>query len=104
MEPKTAQVELTVEERELILEHVTLFHPDLEEKLRKKRSRNGYVKLELDIRELDDLIGCIAREANETSNRWLENDLQEIFDRLEGVEYELRLAQNRGSFPSLLGD
>ena len=99
MEPKTTQIELTVEERELILEYVTLFHPGLEDKLRKKRSRNGYVKLQLDTRELDDLIGCIAREANETSNRWLENELQEIFDRLEVVQYELRLAQNRGLFP-----
>ena len=99
MEPKTAQVELTVEERERILEYVTLFHAGLEEKLRKKRSRNGYVKLELDARELDDFIGCIAREANETSNRWLENELQEIFDRLEGVQHELRFAQNRGLFP-----
>jgi hypothetical protein len=56
------------------------------------------VKLKLDTRELDDLIGCTAREANETSNRWLENELQEIFDRLEGVQYELQLAQNRGLF------
>ena len=101
MGPKTAQVELTVEERELILEHVTLFHSGLEEKLRKKRSRNGYVKLELDSRELDDMIGCIAREANETANRWLENELQEIFDRLEGVQFDLRLAQNGVSFPGV---
>ena len=73
MEDKTVQVELTVEERELIFEHVMLFHPGLEEKLHKKRSRSGYVRLELNASELDDLIGCIAREANETKDRWLEN-------------------------------
>lgn len=93
MELKIAKVELTVEERELILEHVMLFHSGLEEKLRKKRSRNGYVKLELNARELEDLIGCIASEANNTSNRWLEDELQEIFDRLEGVQYELRFTK-----------
>ena len=45
---------------------------------------------ELNASELDDLIGCIAREANETKDRWLENELQEVFDRLEGVQYWLR--------------
>jgi hypothetical protein len=90
MEDKIVQVELSVEERELILKYVMLFYPGLEEKLRKKRSRNGYVRLELKGKELDDLIGCIAREANETSDRWLENELQEIFERLEDVQYKIR--------------
>lgn len=93
MERKTTQVDLTVEERELVLKHVMLFHPGLEDKLRKKRSRNNYVRLELNAEELGDLIGCIAREANETLDRWLENELQEIFDRLEGVQYKLRSAK-----------
>jgi hypothetical protein len=38
MEDKIVQVELSVEERELILKYVMLFYPGLEEKLRKKRS------------------------------------------------------------------
>ena len=90
MEPETVQIELTVEEKELIIKHVMLFDSGLEEKLSQKRNRNGWVRLKVDKRELDDLIGCVAREANETSDRWLENQLQEVLDRLESVQYQLR--------------
>lgn len=88
---KKIRAELSVEDRNMILEHVSLFHPGLEEKLRKKRSRSGYVTIDLDKDELSDLLGCIAREANHTSKRWLEDALNPIFEYLESLEYEMRM-------------
>ena len=89
---RRVKAQLTVEERDLILEHVTLIvDPKLEEKLRKKRSRHGYVTIELDAEELKDLIGCVAGEANHTSEKWLAASLDEIFDELQLLESELML-------------
>lgn len=84
------RAELSVDDRDLILEHVSLCHPGLEEKIRKKRSRSGYVMIDLDKGELADLLGCIAREANHTSKRWLEDALDPIFEYLQSLEYGLR--------------
>jgi hypothetical protein len=83
---KMIKVKLDVSQRDLGLQHVCLCHPGLEEKLKNKRSRNGYVTLNITKEERDDFIGCVAREANHTSNRALENALDEIFGCLEGAK------------------
>lgn len=83
---KTVKIELDVFQRDLILQHVCLCHLELEEKLKNKRPRNGYITLNVTKEELDDFIGCVAREANHTSNRSLENELDEIFGWLEAAE------------------
>jgi hypothetical protein len=83
---KRVRIELEVHQRNLVLKHVCLCHPDLEERLQKARSRNGYITLNVTKEELDDFIGCVAREANHTTNRSLENELDEIFIYLEGAD------------------
>ena len=100
-------VELSVDERELILEHVLLCSAGLKEKIRKKRSRHGHVTLELSREEVADLSGCIASEANHTSKKWLANELDPIFESLESLLYEharnTRDQFNIQSRPSLQG-
>lgn len=87
---KTIKIQLDVFHRDLVLKHVCLCDPGLEEKLKNKRSRDGYVTLNLTEAELDDFIGCIAREANHTKNRTLENELDEIFGWLEAAQSGFR--------------
>ena len=81
------QIEFSIDERELILEHVLICSPGLKEKIRKKRSRSGYVTLELSREELTDLSGSIASEANHTSKKWLADELDPIFESLESALY-----------------
>jgi hypothetical protein len=81
------RIELSIDDRDLILQHVTLCYPGLKEKIQKKRSRNGMISLDVNKSELSDLIGCVAREANHTSNRKLERELDPLFEYLESVEY-----------------
>jgi Leu/Phe-tRNA-protein transferase len=103
----TIRVELSVDERELILEHVMLCSSVLEEKIRKKRSRHGYVTLDLSREEVMDLLGCLASEANHTSKKWLADELDPIFESLEGLLYaharNARDQFNIQSCPSLRG-
>ena len=76
-------IKLDVYDRGLILEHVPLYYPGLKEKIEKKRPRNGVVSLEISEAELSELLRCIAREANHTSSRKLENELDPLFEYLE---------------------
>jgi hypothetical protein len=91
---KTIRIELDVSQRALVLQHVCLCHPRLEEKLKNKRSRNGYVTLNVTKEELDDFIGCVAREANHTTSRILENELDEIFECLEAAQNGFRFEKD----------
>lgn len=91
MDGKNAiKIKLSIEDRDLILEHVPLYYPGLREKIEKKRSRNGTVSLEVSREELSELLGCVAREANHTSSRKLENQLDPLFEYLECVEFQLK--------------
>lgn len=84
------KIKLSVEDRNLILEHVPLYYPGLREKIEKKRLRNGMVSLEISGKELSELLGCVAREANHTSSKKLENELDPLFEYLESVEFQLK--------------
>lgn len=87
---RTIKIKLSIYDRDLILHHVSLFHPGLKEKIKSKRARNGAISLDINQDELSDLLGCIARESNHTSNRNLEQELDPLFEYLEGAEFELR--------------
>lgn len=87
---RTIRIRLSIHDRDLILHHVSLFHTGLKEKIKDKRARNGAISLEVNQEELSDLLGCIAREANHTSNRKLERELDPLFEYLEGIEYQLK--------------
>ena len=84
---KMIRIELSIDDRDLILQHVPLFYPGLKEKIGKKLARNRMISLEVSKSELSELIGCVAREANHTSNRKLERELDPLFEYLESAEY-----------------
>lgn len=84
------KIKISVDDRNLILQHVPLYYPGLREKIEKKRSRNGMVSLDVSREELSELLGCVAREANHTSSRKLENELDPLFEYLESVEFQLK--------------
>jgi hypothetical protein len=84
------KIQLSLDDRNLILEHVPLYYPGLREKLEKKRPQNGAISLEISEKELSELLGCVAREANHTSSRKLENELDPLFEYLESVEFQLK--------------
>lgn len=84
------KIKLSIEDRNLILEHVPLYYPGLKDKIEKKRPRNGMVSLELSEKELSELLGSVASEANHTSSRKLENELDPLFEYLESVEFQLK--------------
>jgi hypothetical protein len=87
---RTVKIILSIGDRDLILHHVLLYNSDLKEKIRSKRARNGAISLQVNQEELSDLLGCIAREANHTSSKKLERELDPLFEYLEGVEFELK--------------
>ena len=87
---RKALVELSTRDRDLILRHVILFFPGLRDKIKSKRARDGAVSLRLTLEELSDLTGCIAREANHTSNGKLEGELDPLFLYLDEIADELR--------------
>jgi hypothetical protein len=87
---KTVKARFTTEERDIIIEHQICMNPRVAERIREKRSRNGYVSIELNKEELADLAGCVASEANHTKKRELGVILNEICDQLESLEDKFR--------------
>ena len=80
---QTVIIRLSTYDRDLILDHVILFFPGLKEKIQSKQTRSGVVSLRVNREELSDLVGCIAREANHTSSKKLERELDSLFEYLE---------------------
>ena len=87
---QTVIIRLSTYDRDLILNHILLFCPGLKEKIQSTRARSGAISLRVNQEELSDLIGCVAREANHTSNKNLERELDPLFEYLEGQESELK--------------
>ena len=87
---RKVKARFTTEERALILEHGICMNQRVADRIREKRSRNGYVSIELNKGELADLAGCVAAEANHTKKRGLAAILNEVCDHLESLEDELR--------------
>ena len=77
---------LTPAERELILNH-TLADDDLVARLRgAKQVEHGKIVVKYTPDELNELLEFIAAEANHTEDRGLERRLDNLYDRLEGIE------------------
>lgn len=87
--PEKAKAKLSIEERDLILEYADFVNPKFKEMLRKKRSRNGHVSIEIDEEDLKELIGCIAAEANHAKDRDVARALNALCDELESLEVDL---------------
>jgi hypothetical protein len=89
MESAKYRVRISTYDRELILKYAML-PSGLIETIKKKRSRLGEVSLELTHKELNEIAGEVAREANHTRNRQLAEDLNALCDHLEGMEDQIR--------------
>jgi len=67
-----------------LIEGLTLFDDDYLTRLTPDPGPTdllGYFTLD----ELDDLLGCIAADANHTGNRRLEKELDSLYDRLQAI-------------------
>lgn len=60
-------------------------------------NRGDEVELTMTYSELKDLIGYVAAEANHAKTRRQSDDLNQICDYLESVEYQIRLDQEKRS-------
>ncbi len=84
------RIKISTYERELILKFFGAITDELATSIKKKRSREGTVSIELTLRELSEITGWIAMEANHTKNRQLEEDLSALFENLEYIESEIK--------------
>ena len=91
MDRQKYRVKISTYDRELILKYVLAIDGNLAESLKKKRSRNGEVTIELTQKEVNEIAGWIAMEANHTKSRQLAEDLNALCDHLESVEREIRM-------------
>lgn len=78
-EGDTVKLKLRPDERNLLLD--IILSEELAEKLRVIIAGQGYVSFTLD--ELDELVGCVAAEANHTEDRARQRQLDIIADRIE---------------------
>jgi hypothetical protein len=82
-EGEAVPVKLRPRDRELI-EELTFVDPDYSSRL---DSMSGSADLlgHFTLDELEDLLGCIAADANHTRNRRLESELDSLFERLQAI-------------------
>jgi hypothetical protein len=59
--------------------------------------RGDEVELTMTYKELEDLIGYVAAEANHAKTRKQRDDLNQICDYLETVEYQIKFDQGNRS-------
>lgn len=65
--------------------------------LRSVHEHGDEVELTMTFSELEDFIGYVAAEANHAKTRKKRDDLNQICDYLESVEYQIRLDQEKRS-------
>jgi repressor LexA len=75
-------VRLSARERDAILERAFL-EPEIEERLRQATAGDAKLVVSLDLDELDDLLGCIAAEANHCGEIKVQRVLDSVCERLE---------------------
>jgi hypothetical protein len=78
-------VPLTLADRDLVLRS-DLLSEELAERMRAPRVNDGKVRCELTLDELDEVMRSIASEANETDDVDLQEQLDELHDRLAKLE------------------
>jgi hypothetical protein len=75
-------LELSPEERKLLLSGLVFLYEDVEEAI---RSAPPCAEVMLTLRNLDDLAGHVAGEANHAKNKRTCDILGDIFDKIEGL-------------------
>ncbi len=80
-----------------VLENNFLISTVCARQLGSAHERGDEVELTMTYSELKDLIGYVAAEANHAKTRRQSDDLNQICDYLESVEYQIRLDQEKRS-------
>ncbi len=78
------QVKLTKAERSLILSLLTI-ELEVDRLLQEAEVNDGVVEITLTPEDLDELIGTVAFEANHTDDRKLQDQLDELCAKLDGL-------------------
>ena len=77
-------VQLSVRERDLVVDRA-LLDPDIETQLRQAPSAGSKLVVNLNLDDIDDLVGCVAAEANHCDDAKVQKVLDAVCDRLAGV-------------------
>jgi repressor LexA len=72
---------LSGRERDVIVQHAFL-DPEIEARLRGAATVGAQVAVDLTLDDIDDLVGCVAAEANHTQDRNIRRALDGVFGRL----------------------
>ncbi|MBB71647.1 MAG: hypothetical protein CMF50_04560 [Legionellales bacterium] len=85
-------VELFAHERDFIIDLMGFYMLDeLKEKLSKpKPNKDNFIKVKLDLYELETLIGDLSLEANHNKKRHVQEMAYEIAETLESAEFSLK--------------
>lgn len=84
------RIKVSTYDRDLILKYCPVISEELATSIKQKRSREGFVSIELTLGEVSEIAGWIAMEANHTKNRQLEEDLSALYECLEYFEYQIK--------------
>ena len=76
-------IELTVEERDLLLKNDYVLYDNIIKKLSRAKFRNGFCRMTLSYIDLDEIVGhvCFLANHEEDSDTWQE--LNDLADHLE---------------------
>lgn len=72
------------QERDLLLSMLTI-ELNVEELLQEAEVSNGTAEIALPPEDLDLLVGTVAFEANHTDDRKLQNQLDALYEKLDGL-------------------
>lgn len=81
------RISLSLEERDLLLEHCLLLDPDVEQRLKLAPVvGSGAIEIGLDLDELEELGGSVAFAANHADDEQLQHRLDLVHDRIATAE------------------
>jgi len=78
------EIKFTLQDRDLIIDH-TFADPGLTKRLKITEVKGKHLIAKYSIHDLDDLLGFIAAEANQTEDKKLKKKLDKLFDKLSRI-------------------
>ncbi len=82
-------VELDKYECKLILEN-SILYGHLKSTLARMANKQGFHHIQMTLHDVTDIIGWLAGEANHTQDQKLAIELNELCDRLENIEFQIK--------------
>ena len=83
------KLKYTLHERDLLLNLISI-EPDIVDKLKLARIEKNEITIEVDLEDLDVLLGAIAADANHAETRKKEKELNALFRKADKV-YQTQL-------------